>query len=165
MKSAAAFIVTTLACSGIASASALLATTPACELLREDEASAAIGEAMTSLGGTADDVWLSDCTWQGSGEARLMFSLADGELFAPSGRTAIDAIEATRQNHLRAAMSYEEIPGLGKRAAISEAPGFLVVYVVAGDDFLTIALTNGSRAAAIAVAERAAARMSPAQGQ
>jgi hypothetical protein len=148
-----------------ASASALLATTPACELLREDEASAAIGEAMTSLGGTADDALLSDCTWQGADRARLMFSLADGDLFAPSGRTAIDAIEATRQNHLRAALSYEDIPGLGKRAAISDAPGFLVVYVVAGDDYLTIALTNGSRAAAIAVAERAVSRMSPAQGQ
>ena len=144
---------------GVAAASALLVTTPACELLSDDEASAAIGEAMTRQGGTADDVWLSDCFWQGAGDAQLRFSLAKSDLFAPSGRTALDAIEAELTSLRNAKLSYDDIHDLGARAAMTETPEFRVLYMVAGEDYLTIVMTGGSRAAAIAVAKAAAGRM------
>ena len=145
---------------GCAAGSALYETTPACDLLSEAEASAILGEAMTSKGGMADP-GMYDCYWDGAGGIRLEFALNDAALYAPSGQTASDEFDRMIKATTAAGDPPELIDGIGERAALhrSESPEAWFLTIVAGGDYLTITLTGSMREAILTLGKTVAPRM------
>lgn len=141
-------------------ASAMLATTPACELLTEKEAGAATGGTMFSLGGTADVEFLSSCYWQTDGGGpSLEFTLMEGGMFSPSGQTARDYFDANIAAMKAARYPFEMIDGLGETAMLNEEGDTRFLTLVAGGSYLTIRLSEGSREALLTIARIAAGKM------
>ncbi|BCW87420.1 hypothetical protein sos41_05490 [Alphaproteobacteria bacterium SO-S41] len=149
-----------MAFAGCAAGSALYETTPACALLSEAEASAILGQAMTSKGGMADP-GMYDCYWDGAGGIRLEFALNDAALYAPSGQTASDEFDRMIKATTAAGDAPELIDGIGERAALhrSENPAAWFLTVVAGGDYLTISLTGATRTAILTLGKTVAPRM------
>lgn len=148
-----------LALSASAGASALLATTPACELLSEAELNKAAGHTMQSQGGTADIEHISECFWSSADGPSLDFRLMAEELFSPSGQTGLDYLNHNIDVMKKAGEPFELIPGIGDGALLTDAPDTLFIELAAGGDFLRIRLTGGTRAMGIAIAEAAAEKM------
>lgn len=143
-----------------AAASAMLATTPACEILSQDQLDKATGHTMLPLGGTADVEHLSVCFWRAEGDGpSLELKLMAGAMLSPSGQTARDYLEQGITALEAAGQPYERLADIGDGAVLTEAPDTRFVSLAAGGDYLTIRLSGGTRDAVIAVAEAAAKKM------
>lgn len=145
--------------SGIALASAMLATTRACEILTEAELNRAAGHTMQSQGGTADIAHITECFWWSETGPSLEFRLMAEELFSPSGQTGLDYLTHNIDVMKKSGGPFELIPGIGDGAMLTEAPDTLFIDLAAGGDYLSIRLTGGTRATVIAIAEAAAKKM------
>ena len=149
-----------LALSASAGASAMLATTPACEILSEAELGKLMGGQLRGLGGTADIAYLSDCFWQTDGGGpSLEFMLMEAALLSPSGQTARSYLEQNIEGMEKAGSPFERIPDIGDGAVLSEAPDTIFVSLASGGDYLSIRLTGGTRATILKIAKSAAGAM------
>lgn len=145
---------------GPAGASAMLATTPACEVLSEAELGKMMGQKLRGLGGTADIAYLSDCFWQSEGGGpSLEFVLMEEELLSPSGQTARSYLEQNMDAMDKAGSPFEHFPDIGDGAVLSEAPDTIFISLASGGDYLSIRLTGGKRATILKIAEAAARKM------
>lgn len=146
---------------GLAAGSAMLATTPACELLTGAELDGAAGRKMISQGGTADFEHISECFWQSEeGRPSLQFSLIAAAMFSPSGQTARDHLDFNMDAMEKAGSTFEWFPQIGDGAFLSETPETHFVGLAAGGDYLSIGLTGGKRETILAIAKAAAKAMS-----
>ncbi len=148
-----------MAMSGLVMASALLATTPACELLTEKEASKAIGLKMEQQGGAGDILHLSSCYWDAQDGGRLEFTLSEAGLFSPSGQTALDHYNGVVEGLTAAGEPFEALPGIGHGAVLMERDDVRFISMAAGGGYLSITLGESTREAIIAIAKIAAKRM------
>ncbi|MFT3810705.1 MAG: hypothetical protein QM698_12370 [Micropepsaceae bacterium] len=149
-----------LSLGGTAMASALLPTTPACELLTEAEVSALLGSPATQEGGNGTPI--ADCYWTADMGVGLQVQLSYPEMFTPSGRSAaiqFDEYAASIKNIVK----LEMIEGLGERAALyrnSEHPSAFHVMMAVNGYFIEMTVYEGDRDR-IVVAMRAAAGRVP----
>lgn len=149
-----------LALSASAGASALLATTPACELLTEKEAGEATGGTMISVGGTVDIAFMSECFWQTAGGGpSLDFMLMEPGMFSPSGQTARDHLDSNVAAMKEAGYPFEMIAGVGEAAMLYEDAGTRFFTLVAGGSYLSIRMRESSREALLTIGRIAATRM------
>lgn len=158
---AAALGLSTAACalSGAALASALLATTPACELVSESEATGAVGRPVHLLGGVADIAHMSTCYWDAQDGGRLELTLSEEGLFSPSGQSARDYFDMIVASLAKAGEPFETLSGIGHGAVLMETAGERFISMAAGGGYLSIRLGDSTREAIIAIARIAAARM------
>lgn len=147
--------------SGLALASALLATTPACEVFTADEVTALLQTPADVLGGTADFPHRSDCFWQTGTDGRLEVKLTGPEAFAPSKRSA--AIQFDDDVKLiKDSVQLETIEGLGERAALypsDDRPGVWFVMLVANGHYLQMTVKAGAHDRIVTAMRLAAERL------
>ena len=146
--------------SGLALASAMLATTPACELLTETEASKALGHKMVSMGGTADIAFMSECFWHGEdGGPALDFRYMEAGLFSPGGGSARSYLDHNIEALKGANEPFEIIEGVGEGALMTEQEDTRFLSLASGGGYLTISLRESTREAILAIGKIAAKKM------
>ena len=136
------------------------ATSPACDLLTLEEATAAFGEAATEAGGSPETMGASGCGWMGSVKyGSIAFSLAKGEAFG--GGTADQAYDALKQG-MASMGAVEELSGVGDKAFLVPVTGSTDSFslgVVKNGALLSINTTGVAKDAVVTVATAAAGRM------
>ncbi len=146
---------------GLAHASALLATTPACELLTADDVTDLLQATATSIGGTADTPERSDCFWQTGTDAALEVNLTGPEAFKPARRSAARQFDDDVKL-IKDSVDLELIADLGERAAIyqsNDAPNVWFAMLVANGSYLQMTVTSAARDRIVIAMETALKRL------
>jgi hypothetical protein len=144
-----------------ATASALLATTPACEVFTAGDVSALLDTPAIKKGGTVTPIDLSDCYWDTDTDARLIVQLVGPEMFKPSGRSAITQFNDDVKL-IEDSVKLEVIGDLGERAAIypsNDAPNVWFVMMVVNGNYLQMTVTAAPRERIVTAMETAARRL------
>jgi hypothetical protein len=133
---------------------------PACDLLTMDEATTAFGEPANSAGATAETMGTSGCGYIGSVKyGSIALSLSKGEAFG--GGTADQSYEAMHGG-MSGMGTFEDLPGLGEKAAVmtvTGAPDTYMVIVLKNSAVLTVNTSGVGKDAIVAASTIAAGRM------